>query len=188
MSETYRDLYAGMTDDQLLSLARSIDTLVSDARAALGEELSARELGAREFHSYISEISNSSVWHQMAQLEPVTYVINGFGTMFYGKRDFWPDRSYTTTKFAVVLFVPVFPLKSFRVRKLGPAGPWSTSYIVSSESPLSIRQVVYIYSFIAGVMGIASGLDRYPILTLCALIAWSLVPTLLRRTVKTQHK
>lgn len=47
---------------------------------------------------------------------PSLFRVNGFGVGLYGKRDPWPDGSYVTTLCVSALFVPVFPLKSYRVK------------------------------------------------------------------------
>jgi hypothetical protein len=42
--------------------------------------------------------------------------LNGFGTTLYGKRDFQIDGSYITTEWVIILFIPIIPLRSLRVR------------------------------------------------------------------------
>lgn len=52
---------------------------------------------------------------------------NGIGTTIIGKKDFDPtDRSYTTTKWFTVLFIPVVPLGSYRVIRVdkGATAKW----------------------------------------------------------------
>ena len=41
--------------------------------------------------------------------------VNGIGTKYYGKRDLREDRSYLTTKFFCLLFMPLIPLHTVRV-------------------------------------------------------------------------
>jgi hypothetical protein len=45
-------------------------------------------------------------------------IVNGIGKAYYGKRDFAENGSYITTEWFVFLFVPIFPLGSFRVKLL----------------------------------------------------------------------
>lgn len=45
--------------------------------------------------------------------------INGVGTAYYGNRDRSPDGSYVTTLFFALLYVPLLPLRSFRVLPVG---------------------------------------------------------------------
>jgi hypothetical protein len=40
---------------------------------------------------------------------------NGFGTRYYGERDYRKDGSYLTTNFLCLLFFPVFPIHTVRV-------------------------------------------------------------------------
>jgi hypothetical protein len=41
--------------------------------------------------------------------------INGIGTMFYGQSRRDPDHSYITTEWFVIFYIPLFPLRSYRV-------------------------------------------------------------------------
>ncbi|MET0402325.1 MAG: hypothetical protein ABW123_07970, partial [Cystobacter sp.] len=48
--------------------------------------------------------------------------VNGCGTGLYGKRDEAPDGTYVATYCIILLFIPVFPLTAYRVRRTeGPA-------------------------------------------------------------------
>lgn len=46
---------------------------------------------------------------------PSLFTLNGVGTRLYGRGDAQPDGSYVTTLCFCVLFIPVFPLASYRV-------------------------------------------------------------------------
>ena len=46
----------------------------------------------------------------------MAYSINGFGTTYYGQRDFERDGSYVTTKWAIAGTLPLLPLGSIRVK------------------------------------------------------------------------
>jgi hypothetical protein len=41
--------------------------------------------------------------------------INGFGTDFYGERDYHPDGSYITTEWVTAFYFPIIPLRSCRL-------------------------------------------------------------------------
>ena len=77
---------------------------------------------------------------------------NGIGTSYYGNRDKEPDGSYVTTKWFVFLFLPVFPLGSYRVLPTGETGgiylivysSTRTNYLVR-PIPLNLRQVGNVY-------------------------------------------
>jgi len=47
------------------------------------------------------------------------FTFNGFGTKFYGNRDVAEDGSYVTTEWITALYVPLVPLRSYRVRLVG---------------------------------------------------------------------
>jgi len=47
------------------------------------------------------------------------FTLNGFGTKFYGKRDYAADGSYVTTKWITALYVPLVPVGSYRVLPVG---------------------------------------------------------------------
>jgi hypothetical protein len=46
---------------------------------------------------------------------PALFSLNGFGVILYGKRDPAPNGSHVATTYLTALFVPVFPLSSYRV-------------------------------------------------------------------------
>jgi len=46
----------------------------------------------------------------------VAYSINGFGTTYYGMRDFERDGSYVTTRWFILGTLPIVPLGSIRIR------------------------------------------------------------------------
>ena len=83
--------------------------------------------------------------------------VNGFGTKYYGQRDFRPDGSYVTTNFFCLAFFPVFPIHSVRVIP-DPKNSWvpfSKNYYAILEkrwpNPL---QVLSIYVWAAAAAGV----------------------------------
>ena len=80
-----------------------------------------------------------------------TFSFNGIGTLYYGNRDKESDGSYITTKWFVFLFLPLFPLGSYRVLPAGETGTYlvvfsstQTSYLVH-RVPLNLSQVRNVY-------------------------------------------
>jgi hypothetical protein len=65
------------------------------------------------------------------------YAFNGCGTRYYGKQDKADDGSYVTTEWITFVYVPLIPLRSFRVLPVG---------ITVGCNP-SIRAVVHFSSF-----------------------------------------
>ena len=84
--------------------------------------------------------------------------VNGFGTKYYGQRDFRPDGSYITTNFFCLAFVPIIPLHSVRVipDPKNSAMPFSKNYYAVLEkrwpNPLQVLSI-YLWSAAAVSMG-----------------------------------
>ena len=51
--------------------------------------------------------------------------INGFGTIYYGNCEKTSDGSYVTTEWLVILFLPILPLGSYRVRPVDEGSRFS---------------------------------------------------------------
>ena len=85
--------------------------------------------------------------------------INGFGTRYYGRRDFRVDGSYLATKFFCLAFVPFVPLHSVCVIP-DPKNSWmpfSKNYYAILEKrwphPLQVLSI-YLWSAAAVAMGV----------------------------------
>jgi hypothetical protein len=85
--------------------------------------------------------------------------VNGFGTKYYGQRDFRPDGSYVTTNFFCLAFFPVIPIHSVRV-VTDPKNSWmpfSKNYYAILEkrwpNPLQVLSI-YLWATAAAVTGI----------------------------------
>ncbi|HET9791003.1 MAG TPA: hypothetical protein VFR08_06850 [Candidatus Angelobacter sp.] len=82
--------------------------------------------------------------------------VNGFGTKYYGQRDFRADGSYLTTNFFCLGFVPIIPLHSVRViaDPKNSAMPFSKNYysILEKRWPHPL-QVLFIYLWAAAAAG-----------------------------------
>lgn len=85
------------------------------------------------------------------------FTINGIGTMYYGNRDQAVDGSYITTEWVVVVFLPIFPIASYRVRPTGQGTNlifyYSNKYLVE-RVPLCWPQVRNIYAIIGPILGL----------------------------------
>jgi hypothetical protein len=87
----------------------------------------------------------------------MAFIIQGFGTTFVGQRDFEADGSYITTEWVVLLFIPVVPLRSLRVKEAASGGnPFvsTQSYRVYRKLPLHLKQVLCVYGFLALFIGL----------------------------------
>ena len=85
----------------------------------------------------------------------MAYSFNGCGTMFYGQRDFRADGTYITTEWITAIYLPLIPLRSFRVRYRGPAerkvpigfGSAESDAVLESTRPNG-KQVLSVYAMI----------------------------------------
>ena len=88
----------------------------------------------------------------------MAFTFQGIGTRLYGQREFEADGSYITTKWFVFLYVPIIPLRSFRVIDQG-AGDYnvmlppvvmgsSVRYAVLNETSPNASQVISVYGFV----------------------------------------
>lgn len=72
-------------------------------------------------------------------------MVNGIGTRFYGQCDFGGDGSHQTTEWFVVMYVPILPRETVRIRKLG-----GNRFLELGDLPLSGSQVLRTYGFAVG--------------------------------------
>jgi hypothetical protein len=80
---------------------------------------------------------------------------HGFGTIYYGNREKAEDGSFITTKWAIVAFVPLFPLGSYRVRPLNGKGFSVVGYLNQypvEKVELNLKQVVNTYLLCVGIL------------------------------------
>lgn len=100
----------------------------------------------------------------------MAFTINGIGSTYYGCRPLL-DGSYVTTKWAVILFIPLFPLGSFRVVQASPVWggvPYSRQTLTGQRVSLDWRMVIRAYGLMAslplalGALGLLKWVaDRY---------------------------
>jgi hypothetical protein len=136
----------------------------------------------------------------------MAFALNGFGTTYYGQRDFRADGSYVTTEWVILLFVPVLPLRSFRVIAGPEIGDYyyvyssrSKSYIIVERLPLVREQVLSVYGLISlalvwssllVILSILFGApwNTYPgvlaIITVCLASLPFSIPLILRKRAK----
>ncbi|MDP2947131.1 MAG: hypothetical protein Q8N88_03370 [Nanoarchaeota archaeon] len=121
--------------------------------------------------------------------------LQGIGTAYYGKNHCNPqDNSYITTEWFVLFLLPIIPLKSLRVIKIGKQEKnylvaWShtVGYRILQEIPLknNIRQIIKTYLFAYGGIALFIGSwflieinDSFvwiPIFLMAAFFIWALV-------------
>jgi len=114
---------------QLLSLQKDAAELAAASRY---KESLAKLEEARQFVTSDDERRTIDDWVELAKkriaLEgvkqiaspPTMFTFNGIGTRLYGKRGYDPhSQSYVSTLFFTFIFLPIFPLASYRVRNVG---------------------------------------------------------------------
>jgi hypothetical protein len=118
--------YQGLTDDEVLQIATEREQLTDDARTVLESELARRRLSIKDVHSHkiayehAQKLEQSRTQHKI--LSRRSYDRSGIGFKFLGKRNFRRDPSgqseeYESTRWFVVLWIPVFPIGTFTVRR-----------------------------------------------------------------------
>ena len=99
---------------------------------------------------------------------------NGIGTSFIGAKDRYPNDSFVTTEWFVLLTFPVIPLQSLRVFFLGNSTGWgrsSSHYRVIGKVPLDIKNILLTY-FIAVISVIAGIWLFFTIMSAFAYTNW----------------
>jgi hypothetical protein len=152
------DTYSKMSDDELLHVATDRSALRSDALPFLEAELNIRGLSVRDVEEYQRHLAATPPGRLPRKEELLASSFNGFGTAIYGKRDFWSDGSYIATKWVVLFGIPLVPLGSMRLKKLGPGSGgfppgWSTQYLVCSREQLNLKQVMCVYLYVVVLIG-----------------------------------
>ena len=84
------------------------------------------------------------------------YSLYGVGTMLYGRDDKRPDGSYIATKWIVFFFLPIYPLASFRIRRISDAytignGRSSSHY----AEPVSLNKGQIFATYLVGCIALA---------------------------------
>ena len=84
------------------------------------------------------------------------YSVNGFGTTYYGHAEWRRDGSYITTEWIVFLFVPIIPLRSYRVKLVYGETLVHAKYD-GYRVPLHFRQILTTYGVaVAALFGIVA--------------------------------
>ena len=91
------------------------------------------------------------------------FTFNGFGTKYYGEADQRPDGSFVTTEWITALYVPVIPLRSFRLARVKTGDMnvivyHSTSYALLERLPIAWPQVLRVYGFMLLLAGWTAGM------------------------------
>ena len=91
------------------------------------------------------------------------YSVNGFGTKYYGHRESAEDGSYITTLWITALFVPIVPLRSYRVLPVGKG----TNLVIHQRQNYRVLRVPLCWEQVWNVYLIGA-----PILVILGWIIW----------------
>jgi hypothetical protein len=100
------------------------------------------------------------------------FSIRGFGTIFYGERDYGINGSHITTEWFAIAYIPIAPLRSIRILPTAV----SPGYTIVENTNLNPRQVFYVYGLTVfvvccGVAVLKFDLASFAIPALAALCA-----------------
>jgi hypothetical protein len=127
--------------------------------------------------------------------------------MFFGQREYHQDGSYITTEWIAVCYVPLIPLRSFRLRYHGPGISTSSvgfgsvaRYAVYQKALPNWRQVLCTYGLIGlyvaalflmvkiGEHYFPSGFGGHPIAFFSGLAAVGVVPAFIPAILRRQAR
>ncbi len=120
-----------------------------------------RSAEARKRQNNSDRIEINEKKHSVLDTAMITKIDNffGIGTQFHGKRDFLPDGSYLTTEWCIILYVPIFPFKSYRVIDKGSSYSFHLFYdkeihtwSIIRKLPTNAKQTLYIYAYTYGLI------------------------------------
>jgi len=182
----YLQTYLAKSDDELLNLAAQQSSLLPEAQLALTAALKERRLSGKD-------VEEQNKWRDEVKIDerhrkPLSFSFNGFGTTIYGKREFEADGSFVTTKWIVLAWIPIFPLRSLRIVPIGEPSTnfvlWSSgNYRTVEEFRPNLRQVVFTYLYtivlILAVFRLFSMRFSEPVFWIMMAL-WGCVPWLLR--------
>jgi hypothetical protein len=120
----------------------------------------------------------------------MAHSIQGFGTTFYGKRDFRADGTYVTTEWIVLFFIPIIPIRSLRVYYHGQGKRHTyvetiDKYSVYEKTSPYLKQVFFTYGFVCILFLWAIYCTPWIFFTcrLCDLVGDTLTPYLIMLSI-----
>lgn len=77
----------------------------------------------------------------LARIQNQTFTVDGIGTKFFGQSPSPDSRGYISTKWLVVVFVPILPVRSFQIIEEYPGGQHKTRYSINPLEELNWAQI-----------------------------------------------
>ena len=119
--DEFRERYSGMSDNELCRLDAAGDSLTDDAQSALVAEMQSRGLVGQRRETVRAETAQ---WAREAALDigDIGLSAKGVGKTFLGKSAYGRDdtgdaETFTTNLWFLILFLPVFPIGTYRIRR-----------------------------------------------------------------------
>lgn len=128
-----------LPDDALVTALASLKDYTPEARIVYEAEGQRRGIQSTRVKLVASV---ETQWKKDQQA--ATWSFKGIGERLYGKRAFRSDHSYQTTKWFILLYLPIYPLSTLRVKEAGDG-----QMTVLEELPTDWRQALDTYSFVA---------------------------------------
>ena len=98
----------------------------------------------------------------------MAYAIWGFGTGFRSDTPLLQDGTFITTKWITLFYVPIIPLRSYRVKYLGSSSEFhftgfsSTSqYQIMQKIPWDTREVIKFWLYILAIIALFIGINVF---------------------------
>jgi hypothetical protein len=98
----------------------------------------------------------------------MAYSLWGFGTGFRSDTPLLPDGTFITTKWITLFYVPIIPLRSYRVKYLGSSSEFhftgfsSTSqYHIMQKIPWDARKVTKFWLYIIAIIALFIGINVF---------------------------
>ncbi|MCP4504113.1 MAG: tetratricopeptide repeat protein [Deltaproteobacteria bacterium] len=117
-AQFYLSRFAYGKADANFAKALKISKAADEARAPSTSSGSPATISARQ-ESYSPFVEAAKKAPRPLEKAPTMYTLNGIGTHLYGKRDRRDDGTYIATLWFCILFVPIFPIRAYRVRDEG---------------------------------------------------------------------
>lgn len=140
---------------------QSSEHLLKEA-LALSKDSSIAERIKQDLATVSKNAQEQRVWKNIKPIDkaPTLYTINGIGTKLYGRTDHDPATdSYIATLYFVVLFIPIFPIRRYRIKDEG-----NNTYRFLGKATLCSFDKWHrgIALFLVGLFFVMSSLDSRP--------------------------
>jgi tetratricopeptide (TPR) repeat protein len=121
-AEVEREAYLDLAQAEWMAERGAVEEAAQLAKAALGRAK------AKALRKSLKRLARPA---KPLRGAPTLFTFNSIGTMLHGSRDASSDGWYTSTLFFVILWLPILPIASYRVRQEGG------QYFFSRKEPLS---------------------------------------------------